>query len=109
MMLSLKTIILLCVLVLVANACTPVPPWQRWMLKGPPPREGITYPPKYVEGWQHGCETGISATANQWYKMTHKFRQDPILAQDRTYYRGWKDAFDYCQRYQYQWRNRTAL
>ncbi len=96
-------------IVLLLVGCTAVPPWQRWMQEGPPKREGVEYPPLYVEGWVDGCETGISATANQWYKFSYKFQQDPILAQDRIYYRGWKDAFDYCQRFQYQWRGRGTL
>ncbi len=89
------------------QGCTPVPPWQKWMLEGPPP--GQEYTPKYVDGWKHGCETGISASANQWYKMFYKFRQDPYAAQDRVYYKGWKDAFDYCQRYVNQYKRRQLL
>lgn len=87
-------------LVLTLAACKATPPWASWMEEGPPP--GREYTPLYVEGWKDGCHTGISAGANQWYKMHYKFKQDPILAQDPIYYKGWKDAFDYCARYQYQ-------
>ena len=96
--------------ILLLSACTEALPfWKRDMMNGPPDHKERSYEPKYLQGWQDGCHTGISATANQWYKMHYKFKQDPLLAQDRTYYRGWKDAFDYCQRYIYQWRNRKLM
>ncbi len=85
------------------------PPWQQWMYEGPPKVEGKDYQPLYVEGWRHGCESGTSASANQWYKFFYKFQQDAVLAQNRVYYKGWKDAFDYCQRYIYQYTRRHIL
>lgn len=88
-------------------ACDALPPWHQWMEEGPPP--GQEYTPLYVEGWQDGCHSGIHATANNWYKMHYSFRQDPYKAQDRVYYKGWKDAFDYCQRFMYQWKRRPYL
>ena len=87
-------------LLVLAYACSPTPPWSKWMEKGPPP--GKEYTPLYVDGWKDGCHTGISAGANQWYKMYYKFRQDPLLAQNAIYYKGWKDAFDYCSRWAFQ-------
>lgn len=94
--------------VVVLSACgRPGPPWQHWMFDGPPP--GKEYTPLYVEGWRDGCHTGVSATTNHWYKQIYHFRQDPIKAQNRVYYKGWKDAFDYCQRYIYQYERRTFI
>lgn len=77
------------------------------MFEGPPP--GKEYTPLYVEGWKDGCHTGVSATANYWYKMYYGFKQDPIKAQDRVYYKGWKDAFTYCNRWIYQWNRRRVF
>jgi len=88
-------------------AARPGPPWQAWMFDGPPP--GREYTPLYVQGWKDGCESGTSASSNQWYKMFYKFKQGAILAQNRVYYKGWKDSFDYCQRYIYQYTRRHVL
>lgn len=83
---------------------------MRWMEKGPPERkDGKEYNTLYVDGWKHGCETGISANTNQWYKMYYEFRQDPYKAQNEIYYKGWKDAFNYCGRYIYQWTARKGF
>ncbi len=102
-----KNIAILVILMFTLTACQAGPPWQKWMYEGPPP--GKEYTPLYVEGWQAGCESGVSASSNHWYKFHHEFRQDPILAQNRVYYKGWKDAFDYCRRYIYQWNRRKWL
>lgn len=99
----LRAAVLISAAVLALSACRAGPPWQAWMFDGPPPVEGKEYNPLYVEGWVAGCETGASAAANHWYKFKYKFRQDAILAQNRVYYKGWKDAFDYCQRYIHQY------
>lgn len=85
----------------------PGPPWQAWMYEGPPP--GREYTPVYVHGWKDGCHTGAAASGNHYYKFHFDFRQDAILAQNAVYYKGWKDAFDYCQRYLFQYQRRPVL
>ncbi len=104
---SKKLFMLICILLLSSTGCTAGPPWQQWMFEGPPP--GREYHPLYVDGWVDGCESGTSATANPWYKMQYKFRQDPIKAQNKVYYKGWKDAFNYCNRYIYQYKRRSTF
>lgn len=77
-------------------------PWMQAMMEGPPQTQGIEkreLPPLYIKGWQEGCETGISANTNSVAKFRYKFQQDASLVMNDTYYRGWKDSFDYCQRY----------
>ncbi|MBL0319491.1 MAG: hypothetical protein IPP74_09440 [Alphaproteobacteria bacterium] len=69
-------------------------PWMQSMLTEGPPGPAL-----FRQGWQDGCETGISATANNFQKMFYDFKQDSKLARDQKYYLGWKLAFDYCQRY----------
>jgi hypothetical protein len=66
------------------------------MYDGPP--ESENRPELYKKGWQHGCETGAAASANNVYTTRRIFRQDWDLAQDDTYHRGWRDAFTYCRK-----------
>lgn len=95
------------IMIMLLSGCGAGPPWKTWMFEGPPP--GQDYTPLYVDGWKDGCETGVSATTNHFYKFQYDFKQDPIRAQNRVYYKGWKDAFDYCQRYIYQYERRSFI
>lgn len=75
-------------------------PWMRKMMDGPPKQANQNpLPPLYLTGWKDGCETGVSANTNSFYKFYYKYRQNADLVMNDIYYRGWKDAFDYCQRY----------
>lgn len=98
-------------LLIMLTSCRAGPPWQAWMYDGPPgaKKNPNKYHPTYVEGWQDGCHTGVSMTTNHWYKFFYTFKQDAIKAQNRIYYKGWKDAFDYCQRYIYMYERRSFL
>lgn len=96
-----RIIVLILVAITVLSGCRAGPPWMQWMYEGPPP--GKEYTPLYVEGWQHGCETGVSTTTNFWYKQFYHFKQDWAKAQDPVYYKGWKDALRYCSRYMFQY------
>ena len=79
-------------------------PWmQDLMNKGP---DG---PVNFQLGWRHGCETGISATANKLQQHFYKFRQDYRLVEDPSYYAGWKSSYDYCQRYVFQYLRRNIF
>lgn len=102
-----KIISLLIVLTL-ATSCSFKPkvgaPWMQKLL-----HEGPEGPTHFRQGWVHGCETGISATANRFQKSFYKFQQDYKLAQDPVYYSGWKAAFNYCQRYMFQYLRRNIL
>lgn len=92
----------LTLLIFFTAACHSGAPWMQEMMEGPPNREGTpneTLPPLYIKGWQEGCETGISANTNSFHKFFYEYRQDASLVSNDIYYRGWKDAFDYCQRY----------
>src|SRR5262245_21244677 len=79
-------------------------PWMQDMLHNGP--EGST---NFILGWRHGCETGFSATANRLQRHFYKFRQDYRLAQDPTYYTAWKTAYEYCQRYMFQWSRKNII
>lgn len=56
-------------------------------------------PPIYQQAFKDGCESGFSGYADSWNKMFWTWKQDPKLAQDRTYYQMWKDAYSYCALY----------
>ncbi len=104
-----SSILLTTLLVLMLSACSPFPPWARKLEKGPPSMGDKEYNPLYLQGWQDGCHSGISASTNLWYKFQYGFKQNAELAQDTVYYKGWKDAFDLCQRYTYQYRRRPFI
>jgi len=56
-------------------------------------------PDIYKTGWEHGCESGLSAYGNTYYKKFYSFQHDPELMKDPTYFRVWSDAFNYCRSY----------
>jgi hypothetical protein len=106
-----RNIIILMVIILSASGCKnmlkPNPPSMSWMWDGPPPRkDGEPYNQLYIDGWKDGCETGADASTTTFYRSFLTFRQDPIKAQDPVYYKGWKDSFNYCGRYLYQYKYR---
>ena len=58
-------------------------------------------PPDYVEGWQHGCESGLAAMTNDFYRTFYKFKSDETQIKNPNYYKPWKDAYNYCRHYAY--------
>ena len=84
---------------LLMSACRSGAPWMQDMLKGPPNQQGVVLPPLYLQGWQDGCETGVAANTTSLNKFFYNYRQNADLVMNDIYYRGWKDSFDYCQRY----------
>lgn len=80
------------------------PPWMHKMLTQGPPG-----PTNFQLGWRDGCETGIAASANTFQRQFYRFKQDSTLAQDPTYYTGWRNAFNYCQRYVFQYLRRNII
>lgn len=80
------------------------PPWMQDMLNNGP--QGPTL---FMQGWKDGCETGISAASNAYQRQFYHFNQNSDLAQDNTYYTGWKSAFTYCSRYVFQYLRRNII
>ncbi|NDF12558.1 MAG: hypothetical protein EB060_07095 [Proteobacteria bacterium] len=84
-------------LLFLLTGCNPVmdgfKPGSVWMAQAP---EG---PPEYVQGWKDGCESGMSAYGNSFYRTFYKFKQDPAMVKNETYYRTWQDSFNYCRHY----------
>ncbi len=81
------------------------PPWMQDLLKNGP-AGGTT---SFKLGWRHGCETGISATANRFQRSFYKFKQDYRMLEDPSYYTAWRTSYDYCQRYVAQYLRRNIL
>lgn len=105
-----RWVIILCVLLGLAgcgNGMRPQvgPPWaQKLLTQGP---KTVNY--LFTAGWKDGCETGISTTANALQRQFYKFTQDPIRAQNRDYYIGWRTAYWYCARYVMQYSRRQII
>lgn len=103
------------IMIFTLNACSafditkPGSPTMHWMYEGPRPEKGKNYHPDYVEGWQDGCHTGVSANTNAWYKEFYQFRQNAYKTSNQNYYKGWKDAFSFCGRYIYQYNRKVGL
>lgn len=81
------------------------PPWMQEMLQNGPKGGSANF----RLGWKHGCETGISATANRFQRSFYKFKQDYRLADNSSYYTAWKTAYNYCQRYVMQYLRRNII
>ena len=54
-------------------------------------------PPEYKLGWQHGCESGLSAYGNNYYKSLYKFKQDLTMIKNEYYFKAWNDSFNFCR------------
>lgn len=59
--------------------------------------------PDFVQGWRDGCETGMSAGSNAFYKIF--YRNNKVDGYKMTgspeYKTGWSNAFWYCYRADY--------
>lgn len=54
-------------------------------------------PPEWKLGWQHGCESGLSAYGNNYYKTLYKFKQDVSMIKNEYYFKAWNDGFNFCR------------
>lgn len=82
-----------CSLTNAPDALKPMP----WLFKQMPDNA----PNKYKEGWKHGCETGLSSMTNSYFKSFYQFRQNKQHLTNKTYYKAWKDSYDFCRHYAY--------
>jgi hypothetical protein len=53
--------------------------------------------PEYSLGWEDGCDSGVSAEGEWYYKMMHGFKKRPELAANDQYKQGWNEGFSYCR------------
>ena len=58
-------------------------------------------PFEYEQGWDDGCESGLSVKPNDYYRTFYRYKQQNNLLHNPYYYRAWKTSFDYCRAYAY--------
>ena len=57
----------------------------------------IPGPPEYQLGWEDGCDTGLSAEGEWYYKVMYGFKKRPEMAANDQYKQGWNEGFTYCR------------
>lgn len=66
---------------------------------GGPPKDAH---PDYLEGWEDGCNTGLSTMVPGYYKSFYGYQQDPYKTGNPIYYKAWKDSYTYCRQYAFR-------
>ena len=56
-----------------------------------------TGPPEYQLGWEDGCDTGLGAGGEWYYKVMYGFKKRPEMAANDQYKQGWNEGFTYCR------------
>jgi len=56
-----------------------------------------TGPPEYQLGWEDGCDSGLSAEGEWYYKVMYGFKKRPEMASNDQYKQGWNEGFTYCR------------
>lgn len=68
---------------------------------GEPPKDAH---PDYRQGWEDGCNTGLSTMVPGYYKSFYAFQQDAYKSQTNpVYYKAWKDSYTYCRQYAFRY------
>lgn len=99
-----RKLVILLALAILGSGCTSK--GVKNFLKPIPARMGKpaeNAPPRYKEGWNDGCETGLSTMVQGYYKTFYEFKQNTELANDGMYYKAWKDAYTYCRQYSFRY------
>lgn len=63
-------------------------------------REG---PPLFSQGYREGCESGLAAFGNSYYKTFYSFKKTPEAIGDPVYEDGWGQGYGYCKTYVLRW------
>ncbi len=67
---------------------------------GGPPKDAN---PDYLQGWEDGCNTGLSTMVTGYYKSFYGYQQDPYKMSLPIYYKAWKDSYTYCRQYAFRY------
>lgn len=64
-------------------------------------------PPAYKEGWEDGCNTGMSTMVMTSYKSFYQYTINPEMfasndSEGIMYQKAWKDAYSYCRHYSFR-------
>jgi hypothetical protein len=87
-----KMILSMCIVMVLVSGCS-----RKWLLAPEMFRPPDDAPEAYKLGWDHGCESGLSAYGNNLYKTFYSFQQDVSLMKDVMYSKAWLDSFNYCR------------
>lgn len=55
----------------------------------------------YKQGWEDGCNSGISTFSNEFYKTFYHYQVKEALMHRTNYQRAWETAYHYCRGYVY--------
>lgn len=95
-----KRAFVLAVIALTVGACTANNIFAQKPIRMGKRQDGL---PAYNQGWDDGCETGLATMSFTSYKSFYRFKQDPTMTKNNTYYKAWKDAYTYCRQYSFRW------
>jgi hypothetical protein len=79
----------------VISSCKPVPQGLKL--------EPLGAPPLFKRAYHEGCESGLAAFGNSYYKTFYKFNKDMSQLDNDLYLNGWQKGYDYCRRYALKW------
>jgi len=82
-----KTSCMLLIAVLLLASCKPV---QMYFID----REG---PPDYVQGFDDGCQSGISSGGSILRRLFYWYKKDPERLDNKLYTQGWGEGWGYCR------------
>jgi len=54
-------------------------------------------PPEYQLGWEDGCDTGLAAEGEWYYKVMYGFKKRPEMGSNDQYKQGWNEGFTFCR------------
>jgi hypothetical protein len=60
-------------------------------------------PPDFVNGYHDGCDSGLAAFGNTYYKTFYKFTKRFENEDDELYQNGWEKGYQYCRQYAMKW------
>jgi hypothetical protein len=60
-------------------------------------------PPDFVNGYHDGCDSGLAAFGNTYYKTFYKFTKRFNPTYDEPYQNGWEKGYQYCRQYAMKW------
>ncbi len=63
------------------------------------PKAPTKGPKEYINGWTSGCQTGMTAYTNNYYRASYKVQVDPKMMRHPYYQKGWEVGQSYCSYY----------
>lgn len=82
-----KALIALVLGSLLLSACKPI---QFYMLN-------VEGPPEYVQGFEDGCDSGVSSGGSLLQRWFNPYKKDPEKLENALYKMGWNEGFSYCR------------